>query len=246
MTHLAQIWRFPIKGVGSEPLECVGLHADAPLPGDRAWAVLHEGAADHDEWQPRRNFTVVAYGPKLAQVAARTEADGRITLRHPDRPELTLDPEVEGPALVDWLGPLWPEAHSRAHRLVKAPAKSMADNGLAQVSLHGLSSLKALSQRAGVELSPLRFRGNLWLDGLAPWEEFDLVGKRIRIGEVELEVTERIDRCRATEANPETGLRDVDTMGLLREAFDHKDFGVYASVRTSGSIAVGDPFEVIG
>lgn len=238
---LAQIFRHPIKGLGYENLAQVKLTPDAPLPGDRAWAMLHAGAADHDAWQPRRNFVVVAYGPRLAQISAKTEADGSITLSHPDRPMFAGDPSTDSDAFVDWARPLWPDTHSAPHRLVKAPDIGMADNGLAQLSLMNLSSLRALSQRCGAELALERFRGNLWLDGLSPWEEFDLIGKTIRLGEVSLHVTDRIERCRATEANPSTGHRDIDPPRALEEGWGHRDFGVYATVVTGGEIAIGDP-----
>ena len=36
-----------------------------------------------------------------------------------------------------------------------------------------------------------RFRGNVWLDGLAPFAEFDLVGRDLRVGGATLRVRER-------------------------------------------------------
>lgn len=238
---LAAIWRHPIKGIGREALDRVDLAAGAPLPGDRAWALLHDGAAHQgDGWQPRRNFLVVASGPALAPVACRTEG-GRLTLSHPDRPDLTLDPTTGGAALTRWVAPLWPADRPAPTRLVAAPPEGMADNGAAQVSILGRATLRALSERAGRPLSEDRFRANLVLDGLPPWGEFDWVGRDIAIGPVRLRVTERIERCRATEASPETGRRDADTLRALRDGWGHQDVGVYATVLTDGPVAVGDP-----
>lgn len=201
---------------------------------------MHEGAADHDDWQPRRNFLVVASGPKLAAVKALSHDDGMLTLTHPERPDLSIEPETDGSDVVDWARPLWPEQHSAPKRFLRSPPEGMADNGEAQVSIMNHSSLRALSQRLQTNLDPLRFRGNLWVDGLAPWEEFDLIGKRIRIGAIEFEVTERIERCRATEANPTTGERDTDPVRALSEGWGHRDFGVYATVCNDGALATGD------
>ncbi len=236
---LTHIWRYPIKGIGSEALSETMLTAGAPLPGDRAWALLHAGGKDHDQWQRRRNFLVVASGPKLAQVSAKTEGE-QFRLSHPSQPDLLFDPQTQGQDLINWATPLWPEAHSAPKRLVKAPPEGMADNGLAQVSIMNMASLRALSQKLGAPLDPLRFRGNLWLDGLAPWEEFDWIDKTIQIGPITFSVTERIERCRATEANPKTGARDVDPVRALTQGWGHKDFGVYASVATSGVLRIGD------
>ena len=238
---LTHILRHPIKGIGSEYLEKIALTPNRPMPEDRAWAFLHEGAEDTDAWQARRNFLVVASGPKLASVTAETGEDGTIVLSHPTQGKIEIDPHVDGPKLLDWVALLWPEDRPKPRRLVRAPEQGMADNGLAQVSLMNHASLRAFSQKAGVALDPRRFRGNLWLDGLAPWEEFDWIGRRVSIGPVTLDVTERIERCRATEANPETGLRDVNTLSVLTTGWGHRDFGVYATIVEGGEIAQGDP-----
>ncbi|MGR3342290.1 MAG: MOSC domain-containing protein, partial [Paracoccaceae bacterium] len=83
------------------------------------------------------------------------------------------------------------------------------------------------------------------IDGLAPWQEFEWIGKRLRIGSVVLMVRERIVRCLATAANPDTGYRDADTLGALKHGWGHTDFGVYAEVLSSGEVAIGDSIEVI-
>lgn len=236
---LVHIWRHPIKGIGCEALVSARLTAGAPLAKDRAWAVLHDNAAaDTTDWQPRRNFLVVASGPQLAPIAAEFISDTAIRLTHPARPALDFDPNSEGGRLIDWIRPLWPEERPAPLRLVPAPSCGMADNGLAQLSVLNLSSLRALSQKIGQPLDPRRFRGNLWLDGLAPWEEFDLIGKTIRIGAVALRITDRIERCRATEANPETGRRDVDPPRALSTGWGHRDFGVYADVLNDGDVTL--------
>ena len=85
-----------------------------------------------------------------------------------------------------------------------------------------------------------RFRGNVWLDGLAPWQEFDLVGREVRVGGATLRVREIITRCKATTVDPDTGIEDADTLGALSAGWGHQDFGVYAEVVEGGRVAVGD------
>jgi hypothetical protein len=51
---------------------------------------------------------------------------------------------------------------------------------------------------------------------------------------------EPIGRCRATEANPDTGRRDANTLAALEDGWGHTQFGVYAMVRKGGRVAVGD------
>ena len=106
------------------------------------------------------------------------------------------------------------------------------------------SSHRAVSQKLGRPLETERWRGNIWFDGMAPWEEFDWIGKKVRVGGTLLAVHERIERCMHTTANPQTGARDADTLGALEQGWDHRDFGVYAEVIEGGPIAVGDKVEV--
>jgi uncharacterized protein YcbX len=238
--RLAAIWRHPVKGIGAEALDAAELSPDGALIGDRAWALLHAAAPDSDAWQPRRNFLVVASGPGLAAVSARTEADGRIALRHPERPPLSFAPETEADALMAWVTPIWPADRPAPARLIRAPGHGMTDMPDPFVSIGSLSSLRALSQRAGMALDPRRFRINLWVDGLPPWEEADAIGARWTVGGVPLDIAEPIGRCRAPEANPETGRRDAATNRLLEDAQGTTDFGVYARVAAPGTVRVGD------
>ena len=236
---LDQIWRHPIKGIGAERLDVVDLEPGRPVPLDRAWAVLEEGGEAQDGWRSCRNFLRGAKGPSLMAVTARTDGD-IVHLSHPDRPDIAVDTNADASDLFDWLAPIYPPERRAPVALVKSPPEGMSDAPFASISVLNLASLRALGQKLGQSLDPRRFRGNLWLDGLAPWEEFDLVGKTLSIGATRLEIVEPITRCRATEANPETGRRDANTLRALEDGWGHRDFGTYAIVRTGGTIAAGD------
>ena len=242
---LEGIHRYPIKGIGRESLQNVLLAAGAPVPGDRAWAVAHAGCPEDSGWRPRGDFLVVAAGPDLAAIRANSDGD-RITLSHPDRPDATFDLPADAARLIDWVRPLWPETRPAPVSLRQAPAATgMPDNGIASLSIMTRASLEALSDAAGEPLDMGRFRGNLVLDGTTPWAEFSWIGKRLRVGSAKIEVLEPIGRCRATEANPATGQRDVNMLAVLRDHFGHTDFGVYARVVEGGSIALGDDAAIL-
>ncbi len=236
---LAQIWRHPIKGIGAEALDRVDLAAGLPLPLDRAWAVLEAGGDASEGWRACRNFLRGAKGPSLMAITAQVAGDS-IHLTHPDRPAITITPGQNDATLFDWLAPIYPADRQPAATLVKSPPEGMSDVPFASVAVLNLASLRALSQKLDQDLDPRRFRGNLWLNGLAPWEEFDLVGKTLTIGQSTLEIKEIITRCRATEANPDTGRRDANTLQALQAGWGHQDFGVYAMVRQGGPVALGD------
>ena len=124
------------------------------------------------------------------------------------------------------------------------------DNEAGQVTLHGRASLAALAAAAGGdELSELRFRSNIAIEGISAWEELEWVGRRVGIGGVEFDVPQVKVRCLATHANPGTGERDVPVMSILTTTFGHErpTFGI-ALVPTGagGEIRVGDEVCLLG
>jgi uncharacterized protein YcbX len=121
----------------------------------------------------------------------------------------------------------------------------MTDTDYPSVSLISLSSNRVLGERLGQELSPRRWRGNFWIEGLEPFAEYDLIGQKVRLGDALLEVVEPIVRCLATTANPDTGVRDADTLGALRAGWGHQNFGIYARVVEGGAVHRGDGLSVV-
>jgi uncharacterized protein len=246
-TRLAHIVRHPLKAIGREELPAVTLSPGGWVPFDRLWAVAHSGARLDGAWGVKANFLRGVTEPALMAVTAQLEeAEGRLTLDHPEAGRIVIRPDDKGDtaALLDWLARLWPADLPTPVGIYRAGAAHLTDVPDPWVSINNHATLRAVGQRAGAELSMHRWRGNLWIEGLAPWEEFDLVGRTLRIGVATLEVRERITRCKATMANPETGRRDVDTLAALR-TWDHQDFGVYAAVTGGGTIHTGDPVEIL-
>ena len=228
----------------------VTLEAGKALPWDRVWAVAHERSLfdhEHPRWNPPGQFSRGASAPRLQQIEVFTDPLRRtLSFSHPDLIDITIDPEDDGDGnlFVQWITPITLGAKFLPARFVRAPGQAMTDTDFPSISLINLASHRALEGRLGRKLSPLRWRGNLLIDGLAPWEEFDLIGKTLNLGGARLEIVEPITRCRMTEANPETGRRDADTLAALRESFGHQDCGVYARVLEGGPIREGDTIEV--
>ncbi|QDL90574.1 MOSC domain-containing protein [Paroceanicella profunda] len=244
--RLATIYRHPVKSLGVEELGEVRLLAGQTMPGDRTWAVAHE-ASKFDpaapDWAHCANFARVAKAPQLGAVTARLAEDGEtVTFTHPARPALTARPDSAADAarILAWMAPLVPAGRARPAAIARAPGRGMTDSDFPSVSLGSLSSLHALSKAAHHVLSPVRFRMNFWFEGTPPWEEFDWVGHQFTLGGARLRVAERVGRCSATTANPETGEVDIDTLKLLREGWGHTQFGVYAEVVEPGLVRVGD------
>ncbi|MCV6598099.1 MAG: MOSC domain-containing protein [Mangrovicoccus sp.] len=245
--RLAHICRHPVKSIGWETLEQVRLAPDQVLPFDRRWALAHEAAGFDDRpqgWRPKRDFVRGVASAPLMAVRARLEEDtGRLHLTHPERPPLALDLDSQtgSDVLVDWISPLWPNTRPAPSHLVSlGTAQALTDVEPPFVAILNLATQAELAAHLGQDLSIHRWRGNLWLDGLAPSVERDWIGQEIQIGDTRLCIEEPITRCRATEGNPETGLPDANTLGGLKALYGHQDFGVYARVLSGGEIRVND------
>jgi len=244
--RLAQIFRHPIKGHGREALASVSLSPGHCLPWDRHWAVAHDAARLGPGWNACINFARGAKAPALMAVTcALDEATGTVTLRHPDRGEITVRPDdpADLPRFLDWITPLNPPDRAQPVQIVTA-GRGMTDSDFPSVSILSLASLADLSGRMGRDLSVDRWRGNLWLAGAEAFAEFGWIGRHLTIGRAVLRIEERITRCTATAVDPETGRPDGNTLAGLQAAYGHQDFGVYGVVVQGGPISVGDAWSL--
>lgn len=245
--RVSHLWRHPIKGHGVEAVAGTTLMAGCTMPWDRIWAIAHDGALidrSNRDWAAPSNFSRGARTPELMAIRASVdEALGEVTLDHPDRPQIVVDPDdpADAAALIAWLLPLADPARALPAYVTRAEGRGMTDSDFPSIAILNAASLRALSQRVGKPLAMERFRGNIWIEGLAPWQEFEWIGRDLQIGDAVLRVRERITRCLATAANPDTGRRDADTLGALEAGWGHRDFGVYAEVIDGGAVTVGDP-----
>jgi uncharacterized protein YcbX len=176
-------------------------------------------------------------------VRAETLGPDHYRFAHPNRPPLTSDvATADGrAALIDWVRPLWPSVRPDPAEVVRVPGQALTDQDQPLVSILSLASLAELGSHIGCDLGLHRWRGNIWIDGPAPWAERGWIGQEITLGPARLRIEAQIGRCRATHANPDTGVEDADIMGLLDRTHGHTDFGVFARVLSGGAIAVGDP-----
>ena len=249
MAHVTDIFRHPLKSHGREALKQVLLSKGKTMPWDRCWAVAHDAStADGSAWVPCVNFSRGSKVPSLMAIEAKLdEAVQTLTLSHPNRKNFTFQPDDERQlsGFLAWVKPLMPAGRAQSARIIRVPERGSTDTDYPSVSINSHASLRTLSNSMGVPLSPLRWRGNIWLDDLEPWAEHNWLNQRFRIGTVVFEGIEPIVRCLATTANPETGERDADTLGALNNGWNHQNFGLYARVIESGEILIKDTLELL-
>ena len=251
MINVAALWRHPIKSHGREALQTVALTAGQTMPFDRTWAVMHDASkfeAGAPAWVKCANFMIGTSTPALAGIWAKLdEASGNITLTHQALGEIRFNPDdsADTERFINWVSPLSTANKRLPTSLAKVPKRGMTDTEYPSVSIMTTASHKAVEEQIGRPLETPRWRGNIWLDGTAAWQEMDWLGKTLRIGDAMLELIEPIKRCKHTMANPQTGARDADTLTALKSGWGHQNFGVYAKVIQNGRITLKDKVEVI-
>jgi uncharacterized protein YcbX len=89
-----------------------------------------------------------------------------------------------------------------------------------------------------------RLRPNLVLAGLTDWDERDLEGKALAIGDVRIGLHSVRDRCIVTSIDPDTGDQDLDAFRRIRSDFGGA-LALNSWVVVGGEVTVGDPVEIV-
>lgn len=140
----------------------------------------------------------------------------------------------------------WSEALSKFAgvplRLVRSAGNSF---DALPVSILSTASVDALRSNSGeTAMDVRRFRPNFYVSGTAAHEEDDWIGGTVALGEARVKVQMRDARCVMTTHDPDSGLRDIDTLGMIAayrtDQPKQVNFGVYGGVEQPGFVAVGD------
>ncbi|MEC9345294.1 MAG: MOSC N-terminal beta barrel domain-containing protein [Pseudomonadota bacterium] len=246
MTTVAEIFRYPVKGLSPERLASVDVQPGTGMPHDREYAIAHASAQFdpmEPKFLPKTNFLQLMQHERLATLQTRFDPDeGVLTIlrggRQLARGNLT---QPIGRSLIEqFLSAYMKDDLHGAPRLVTAPGHSFTDCGRTWLSLINLESVRDIERVARRPVNPMRFRGNVYLADLPPWQEFDWIDREVSLGPVRVKIVGRIDRCGATNVDPETAERDMQIPKTLQAGFGHVDCGVYAEVLAGGTLAEGD------
>jgi uncharacterized protein len=241
------IYRYPVKGLSPEPLAGTLLTPGQTVPSDRLYAI-ENGPSGFDpelpRHQPKSRYLMLMRNERLAMLRTRfddtshvltIESDGRIATRG----DLRTSAGRHG--VESFFAQFCADELRGPPKVLHAAGHSFSDVARKVVSVINLASVSALETAIGAPVNPLRFRGNVYVEGWPAWREFDLLGQEIAIGEsARIKVVKRIVRCAATNVDPETGARDLTLPETLLRSFGHADCGVYAEVIEAGEIVAGN------
>lgn len=242
MAMLASLHLHPVKS-------CRALDCDAAmlgprgLAGDREWVVVDRAG----------RFATQRTHPRLARVIARADG-GALLLSAEGLEPLQIARDAPGPrvevtvwrdrcAAIDagdaaarWFGAVLdadvrlvrvaPELDRHADPDWCGPidAATAFQDGF-PLLVCNRASLDDLNRRLPEALPMVRFRPNLVIDGLEPWEEDRIVA--LEIGAARLALVKPCTRCVITATDPVTGARALDPLPVLKSfRFDRRLSGV--------------------
>jgi len=241
------IYRYPVKGLSPQALDRALLSRGQTIPADRLYAI-ENGPTGFDPaapaYFPKQRFLMLMRNERLA--ALRTEFDEAThTLSIHWQGAVAARGDLRTPlgraAIEKFFARYCVDELRGPPKVLRGEGHSFSDVAKKVVSIISLASVADIENAAGLPVNPLRFRANIYLSGWPPWHEFDLLGQTVAIGKTaRLKIIKRIQRCAATDVDPETGIRDLTIPRTLLNNFDHTDCGVYAEVITAGEIAPGD------
>ena len=244
--HIAALYRHPVKGFTPERLSHAELTAGGPFPCDRLYAV-ENGPSGFDPcapgFIPKQKFTVLAAIPEVAKArTAYDEASATLTATAPGRPDFSgsLSQDPGRAAFAAWLAALLGEEATGPLRVISADGHRFMDHPLGHVSILNLASIRDLEAKMGRPVDPLRFRGNVLVEGWPAWVENEWAGRELMVGFARAKVYKPIVRCAATHVDPVTAERDMDVVKALFDNYGHMNLGIYVHVTDGGQIAVGD------
>ena len=134
-----------------------------------------------------------------------------------------------------------PEDRAQSARIVRARERGMTDSDFASITLCinvGVASRDLGRQMARSDLSTAcAGAATSGWTALPPGTSSTGSAATLRIGGAVLEMRERIDPLPATTANPDTGERDADTLGALKQLGPSGFRHLRASSSKAGEIA---------
>lgn len=219
MATVREIWRYPVKSMAGEQMASCQI-IEHGLEGDRRWAFI-DGTPNRagKKLTIRQHDGLMSYRARLAGAGVEV-----------------LSPSGEAHALDDTFVRRL-EAESARSLTLREMAGANFDD--AHVLIVNLATVKTFSAASGRHVDHRRFRANLYIDGLPPEEEISWIGRRIRAGEAELEVTGRCERCVVITHDPDTAQTSPELLRLLTERHE-TCMGVYCAVVRPGRVACSD------
>ena len=257
---ISKLYKYPIKSLTPFESDSLDLNKFGYINGDRLFGFRFQNAGDRNnyEWQRKTNFAALMHMPQIAKLKVNFNEQTRILIVK-NNEEIIIESHIDlnrseietnftnfvletDPSLIEKFPERFPfiliggEDHAHFH--------DGKDGG---VTLHSQESLNDLNKKIGYEIDHRRFRSNIIIEGIEPWEEFQWIGKQIVINNLNFRVEKPVTRCLAINCNPEDGTTDKNVLKAMLDFQDKKppEFSVkLIPLNNAGKISVGDPVHI--
>lgn len=245
----------PVKGLGLVHPAEVELGSYGVAGDRRFWLVDRDGRLVNGkthgllvrlrpDWDERARTLTLAF-PDGERV------EGQVELGEPLAPSLHGTPCPSRRVVGPWEGALSRFA-GEPLTFLRADTTALDRSSRGGItSLVSRASIEKLREQAGRSkpVDGRRFRMTFEIDGVGANEEDAWLGGRVHVGEAALEPLGEVGRCVVTTHDPDSGVTDFDTLGVLaryrREGLTASlPLGIWASVVVPGRVRVGDPVRV--
>ena len=248
---IKKIYRFPIKSFTEEKRSDVNINDSGRIIGDRIAAFkLGDSQTNNYSWLPKKNYLSLMHLPFLAKVnISLNNHTDEINIKLPDKRKINLkifDTKKLEEIISEFL------AENNFHKKISFlypnhPDISFHDTKDGGISLHSLSSEKEINSNFR-DIEGIRFRSNLVINSLEPFEELNWVGKRISISNMIFEVSKTISRCSTINCNPKKGIYDKNILKILPKlnGVSKPSFGIKLKlISEGGTIKIDDEIKVL-
>lgn len=245
---ISSIHRYPVKGLNGQALAETMLEAGRCIPFDRAYAIengVHLFDPASPRYLPKNKFLMLMSHERLAELDAQFDEETqnlRLLRQGKQVAQGRLGERIGRQLLEQFFSAYMAEELRGPPRIVHGPGHSFSDAPEQYLSLINLATVRDLERVTGAPVDPMRFRGNLYVEGLDPWVELDWDGDEIAMPSgASFRCEGPIDRCAATNVDPVTGQRDMAIPRTLLTSYGHDNLGVFLKVVEGGLVRVGDP-----
>ena len=239
---------FPIKGMQGFNMEKCLLRENKLLANDRKFALTQTSKVNElTSWQPKSHFKQLVNQPTLAKIKLQlvTAEPLVIKINNQDK-KFDLTNVNSRNTFAKTIEKLSSPKNKLNLSLVKSITGGLSDTRDQWVSVGGTASANQLIETFGLDHSLFRFRLNIWIQTKLPFEEFNWIGRKAKIGSALLEFISPVGRCNAINVSAETGESTNKSIPQqMRASFGHSNLGIFARIFKTGSVNIHDRLELL-
>ena len=247
MIKIENLFYSPVKSISFEESESLNVLTDRGIESDRIFAFVQnldsnsiKNLIEDPKSRKLNNFLTLKNSPELNQYNFSYVKD-KLILKKKDEIIITINPfsKNEKKLLCDKINQIILK-DKKLDLLMdeKNPFFDTMPNN--SISLINKKSISDFSNKISTNIEFERFRANIYIDGLAAWEERDWVGKTININNINFFVSDEISRCSATNLKPSTDIVTINLPNQLKKTYDHINMGLYIVPQQNGVISKED------